>query len=315
MTAEEVTSSIQGLQSALAQIRLGGGDVAPFQLLGIDTTGKDAFQVLEDIRMSIQGLDSATAVNLIKQTGLSPNFINVLKLTNDQMAELDSKLFLSPAERSKLLDFGTKISRLKIEFLLLKDRAALKLIPVLERMGKFLENNASIIYKIAQGVGFLIDKTIGLKGALVILTGVAVGLGLAFQPLYITLLLIMLVFDDIATWMRGGQSLFGGLYDWIANLGDALNDNVIQPMNDLIKDIKESDFMSILPMLGGAFKFAPPPIQMALLGAGGVTAAGASISQSNTFNIQSNATDGRDVARSLQLILSDTLSEFNNSGS
>ena len=78
LSADQVAGSVQNLQSNLAAIRLGGGDISPFQLAGVDVIGKDAFQVIEELRGAFQTGrlgDRATASNLLDQMGIGKQFI------------------------------------------------------------------------------------------------------------------------------------------------------------------------------------------------------------------------------------------------
>ncbi len=371
-SAEETTQSIANLQSNLAQIKLGGGNVAPFQLLGIDIYGKDAFQILDEVREQIQGLDSATAVNLIEQMGLTPNFINVLRLSKEEFQQINKEFFINKDQQSSILKLGTTINQLKIKIQMLTFQAVAKLAPYLEtvlvKFLKWLEANApsivkfvevlikltvglvtslakvgEMIYKIVKGIGDFFVAVMGAKAAITSLIVLAGALIIAFAPIELTalaigaaLLALYLVLDDIATWMRGGQSLFGGVYDWIAGIADKVG-SVISKIKILKDLIGEANWNKLFGgdspggtptggaapiegfLTGGA---APIDITKDMLPVPSVNTSNITTSntkdidltQNNTFNITSNAKDGRDVAGSLQPILNNTMSAFNNGG-
>ena len=63
-SAEAATSSIMALQRAMTEIRLGGGNLKPFQMLGVDIN-QSPFQALEQIRARIAGMDRGVATILV----------------------------------------------------------------------------------------------------------------------------------------------------------------------------------------------------------------------------------------------------------
>lgn len=79
VSAGSVASSVSALQRQMAEIRMGRGDISSFQLLGINVNG-NAFQVLDQLRERLKGIDRATATNLIGRMGLTPDMMNVLTL-------------------------------------------------------------------------------------------------------------------------------------------------------------------------------------------------------------------------------------------
>lgn len=87
VSTEAVTSSILALQRNIAEIRLGRGNLMPFQLLGIDITD-NPFLILTQIQEKLRGLDRAQAMNIMEMFGISPEMINIMTLTNAQFKEL-----------------------------------------------------------------------------------------------------------------------------------------------------------------------------------------------------------------------------------
>ena len=104
ITPKTVMQSMQAVQSNLAQIRLGQGNIEPYQLLGISPVGKDANQVFDDLRSAISGLDDMTATNIIQQMGYRPEMITVLRMTNSELAET-KQLMLAPEQRQALQQY------------------------------------------------------------------------------------------------------------------------------------------------------------------------------------------------------------------
>lgn len=217
-------SSLQALESNLAQIRLGEGNIAPFQILGISPVGKDATQIIDDLREAIKGIDDMTAVNLIQQMGLSPQFISILRMSKEEMNGLNKELMLTPEERTALQQYSMELRKIHMEFALLKDRALIAIMPALN---KFLDGLAAIsemflnIGKGLQNVWNWLGKfKIGVAAlALAILT--------YFNPVIGALTAVYLILEDIAVWATGGKSFLGTTFDIMGDklksVGDFFN--------------------------------------------------------------------------------------------
>ena len=234
LDADQIAGSIGTVQKNIAKIRLGQGDLSPFQLLGVDLMGQDAFGVLEQLRGSIQGLDPTITANLLEQIGLTPDFINLLKLSRQEFEALSENTFLNKKQREDIDKAGTSIKQLKLSFTALKDQAVAKIAPFLnELVQKFfswLRDNGDKIVNTMTGFakGFaLFAQAIGnafsvLSGFLSNITGIESGtkaiaiafgaLTLALRPMLLGFTALLLVLDDIAVLQRGGESLIGDFF-------------------------------------------------------------------------------------------------------
>ena len=243
ISAEEVSSSIAGLQRQIVELHQGRGNAEPFNNLNIQVggTGKDALEILEEVRASIVNLDNATATNVIAKMGINPQMINVLRLSNQEFAELSKARFLTKAQRDDIMSLGKSFKALKMEMQSLKDQAVAKISPFLKDIIKnfflWLRNNgdkvvnimsqiAETVGRFLQGIGRaivflakLIENITGVTNGFKILTTIIGGVMLyAFSPFIAMITAILLLLDDIAVWKMGGDSLFGGLYDSLSGL-------------------------------------------------------------------------------------------------
>jgi len=244
LNADAISQSVGNLERNLAAIRLGQGDIAPFQLLGIDPAGKDAFQVLDQLRESIKGLSPAVATNLIQQLGLTPQFINILKLSRKEFEALSENTFLNKNQRENIIRLGTAITGLRLRFKALKDQAVAKLTPLLiemvDKFFKWMRDNGDkitdtiaglargitlFVQAIGRSVGLLgefIEKLLGVENGIkiiaVAIAGLLAAVLIGFKRLgRLALFGIIIGFlEDIAVWHKGGESAFGGVYDTIA---------------------------------------------------------------------------------------------------
>jgi hypothetical protein len=242
LSADQIAQSIGNVQKNIAAIRIGQGDIAPFQLLGVDVDGQDAFGVIEQLRGAIQGLDPATATNLISQIGLSPDFINLLRLSRKEFELLSENTFLNPKQRADIDKAGTSMKALQLRFKALKDQAVAKIAPELTKLVqqffKWMKDNGKAIIEVIAGMarGFakfaqaignafslvtqFIDGLVGMERGIKILAGAFTILTLSFSPFLAGLAAIILLLDDIAVFRAGGDSVIGELVKAFEDLPD-----------------------------------------------------------------------------------------------
>lgn len=207
ITPETVMQSMQAVQSNLAQIRLGQGNIEPYQLLGISPVGKDANQVFDDLRNAIKGLDDMTATNIISQMGFNPEMITVLRMTNAELEDMNG-LMLSPEQRQAMEQYGMALRKVNMELGLLKDQALLAIMPALIDFLKGFKAIAQVTYDMMDGFTKLLDLIPQLKGALAAL---ALGILAYFNPVIAAVTALYLLIEDLAVWKAGGKSAIGTL--------------------------------------------------------------------------------------------------------
>jgi len=207
ITPETVMQSMQAVQSNLAQIRLGQGNIEPYQLLGISPVGKDANQVFDDLRSAIKGLDDMTATNIISRMGFNPEMITVLRMTNAELEDMNG-LMLSPEQRQAMEQYGMALRKVNMELGLLKDQALLAIMPALIDFLKGFKAIAQVTYDMMDGFTKLLDLIPQLKGALMAL---ALGILAYFNPVIAAVTALYLLIEDLAVWKAGGKSAIGTL--------------------------------------------------------------------------------------------------------
>ncbi|MGM9544504.1 MAG: hypothetical protein ACI3T9_05920 [Romboutsia timonensis] len=210
-SSEKAAQGLMSLQSNLAQIRLGQGNIEPFQILGVSPVGKDATQIIEDLRETIKGVDDMTAVNLIQQMGLSPEFISLLRLTKGEYNDLiatSQKFMLNEEQRAALQKYSIELRKMHMEMAYLKDKALLAILPVLNQFFRSLLNIINFVVLGASKIKSLVDYIGQLKYGLLALGSVAIGLTALFNPLLAVLTALYLILEDFAVWALGGDSLF-----------------------------------------------------------------------------------------------------------
>lgn len=207
ITPETVMQSMQAVQSNLAQIRLGQGNIEPYQLLGISPVGKDANQIFDELRNAISGLDDMTATNIIQQMGFNPEMITVLRMTNAELEDMNG-LMLSPEQRQAMQQYGSALRRVQMEFGLLKDQSLLAIMPALIDFLKGFKAIAQVTKDLLDGFGKLLDLIPQLKG---VLAAFALAILAYFNPVIAAVTALYLLIEDLAVWKAGGKSAIGTL--------------------------------------------------------------------------------------------------------
>jgi hypothetical protein len=242
LSADQIAQSVGNLQKNIADIELGEGNIAPFLRLGLDPVGKDAFQIIEQLRGAIQNIDPAKVTNLIGQLGLSPEFINILRLSRAEFNKLSENVFLNGQQRKNIDKLGTSIKALQLRFIALKDQAVAKLAPELDKLVnqffKWVDENGDNIIQLIAGVGKsfavftkavsgafslvsgFINKISGLENGITILSAAMAGLLLTFRPFLLGLGAIVLLLEDFAVFSAGGESAIGDLVNAFKNMPD-----------------------------------------------------------------------------------------------
>jgi hypothetical protein len=233
LTPESIAQSIANVQRNLDEIELGNGNIAPFQMLGVDAIGQNAYSVIENLRESIKGVDVGKVTNLISQMGLTPDFISILQLSRKEFDALAQNSFLSGRQRNDIEKVGVSMKSVGLRFKALKDQIVAKISPelnqLIQKFFKWLVDNGDQIIKIMSGIGQTFIKFGQAIGNAVSLIGEFMGsvggmetgvkilaasfsiLVLSFSPILAGLTAMILLLDDIAVYRRGGDSLIGAL--------------------------------------------------------------------------------------------------------
>lgn len=282
VSAESVASSVVALQKNLANIRFGRGNISPFQMLGIGVQG-NAFDVLRQLRSRIQGLDNATAVNIIEQMGLTPDMINVLKLSNVEFEKLSRTTSgMTTKQEKQFLKLKLSLEQLQLQFKYLAFESISRFLTVFEKFMDYMHQS--------EGALTLLRSSFILLGA-----AITLALGSFVAPFA----LLFLFLDDLAGYFAGDDSLIGRGIEGFKKLGEEFK-----------KSFNIPNFTNLLNALSGSGGLG----LAGLIGSGAV--AGAK-SMANTFNInvtgQGSAVDiANEVARQVGKMFGKSEKEFNN---
>lgn len=258
-TAEDVAGSVQSLQENLTAIRLGRGDVSPFLLAGVNPY-QDAFSVIDDLRASLRGVDRALAATILRDTGLGVEFLHTLSMTNEELDALMNNYVLRQGQLDNLSEAGTAFTDLGLFIRHAIDDLNAFLSPAYVAGARVLKEAIRAISAPFEVLGHIIEFVVGLIDRLSSEAAqnlydafkyMAIGVGVlsaAFMPLTFTLTAILLLIEDIAVGMRGGNSVIfsfaraiGSIFEGIGNF---INEHIIEPFNSLLDRIPDLSFLS-----------------------------------------------------------------------
>lgn len=194
VSTEDVASSVSALERNMAEIRLGRGNIAPFQMLGIGVN-QNAFGVLQQLRERIKGLNPATATNMITQMGLSPNMIRVLRLSDQEFK-----------------NFADHVHGLT-------ERQVGDFLEAKQALVQFGQTFRFMMFDVVSHFTEAIKKSLQFKEIIIGLGIVLAGLAIYFFPITAAIVGLLLLMDDLAVYFTGGKSVFGLMIEGMKELG------------------------------------------------------------------------------------------------
>ena len=127
---EEIASTIKGIQTAAAEIKLGRGNVAPWQLLGISPQ-TDPFEVLEQLRQKAKELPPDIARVIMAQMGISDNVFQMLRQTNTEFAKIRRQYLLTKQEQANIVGLNRAWKEMLFSISATRDRLVSAFAPAL----------------------------------------------------------------------------------------------------------------------------------------------------------------------------------------
>lgn len=105
-------ASFRALQKAITQVKFGQGNIAPFQMLGVDPRNKPMKEVMADIHDAIKRLDPATASMILQMMGVDESMLNVLQASDELYASIEKQLYVTDQQIKSL----AQLNRSYIEY-------------------------------------------------------------------------------------------------------------------------------------------------------------------------------------------------------
>lgn len=336
--SSEIDKVVAGIQRASAEVRLGRGNIAPFQLLGI-SPNSDPFDILRQLREKIRELPPEMARLIASEMGVSDSVFVMLRSANFELAEFNKNLAVTDDERRGLLEMNRAWKELVFSLAQLRDKFAAAFAPALAKVAQWLRvvvdwiailvdwlNKGGLVAKIVTGVLIgLVAVTAALGAALaalVVVLGVLTAAMIAFDAaawasgipeiiIGITLALVafvaivstvVLLVDDFWTALQGGKSFFNwneGILMTVKNVERLAIG--LEKLMDLADRMPKNPFLRMLGPTGWAADF---------LTSGAGKGTGSNVSQKNDIRVmidgsRSPEETARATAREVGAVISD----------
>ena len=178
VTAGQMTDTIKGLQSAMAEIRLGRGNIQPWQLLGI-SPNTDPFTVLEELRKRLQDLPPDMARVVTAQMGIGDAVFQMLRSSSVEFEKLDRRLVLTAAEQTNLIRLNRTWKDLVFSIGGLRDRIVAQFAQPMKVAVDLLKAGVNLLVRFVDWLGSGSIAATGLRVALWLVVGAFLGLTLA----------------------------------------------------------------------------------------------------------------------------------------
>jgi len=232
LDGDQVASQVQALQQNLTDLKFGGGNTQAFRLLGIDVSGKDAFQVMEDMRQAIAGLSDAEATNIIGKAGFSPEMLKILRMSNKEFEKMGKGSFMSAKGRKDVIEMGKAMAKVTTIFKEWKDLLVAMLAGT---VGNFL----GMISDLMEGLQGLATAIYNVKPLFYGLAAALAVVMFTMSPMLAMFALLYLVIEDLWVAFKGGESLSGDAFNYLKDVFSGVAEN-FKEMWAYIKDISSA---------------------------------------------------------------------------
>ena len=202
-------SQLENLNERLFELKLTGQGAEGFMLAGINPMGQSAEGIMEQLRGRVAGLDDTAAAYLLRQMGLDPSMLHLLRLSRAEFEELGAtikKYQLTEDQTKQIQAMNVQLQIASIKLRYLKDRAVLAIMPYFVKLAASFARVAEGLMRIVKGIDEFLKRVPVLREAIIMLGAVLLA---AFHPFIALFSAIYLIIDDVMAYMNGGGSIIG----------------------------------------------------------------------------------------------------------
>lgn len=257
-TIEGTAQSMQRVAQNLWDIRMGRGDISPYQELAyvggraFNPMGMSVEQVIENVREAIKNVDDLQATNIITRMGFAPDDLLMLRMSREEFEKINN-LFLNPQEREAINKYSLELKKTQLQFDLLRNKALLKIMPDFVKLAskiaeitKFWTEFATKIYDVVRGVSQFEGS---VKSLNVVLSVLATTAKIAFLPLKD----LYLIIEDIAYGFMGYDSYTKDFLDALADLPNKIG-SLFEALGEQFNKLKDAYDNSSIKQFFDTFK-------------------------------------------------------------
>jgi len=281
---EDMQSSLEGLNEKIGEAAIQGSEA--FNRLGINirfANGevKKADTVLAEVGQRFKALNLSVAEQgrLLGELGINKNLAQTLRLTASEMKALKDEAedfgIITTEQTKEIIEFNDSLTRVAFGMDSLRKIIAIGLGPQMTNISDdfivFLKANKDLIangigktfevinaglgslFRVGGAILDLVDNTIGLKNAAILLTGAVLVLNramLANPVVLITtgIIALFLAVDDLIVAFQGGESIIA---DFFKNAFDIDIVDKLTSGIDILKDALKDLLIFFAPVLKG----------------------------------------------------------------
>lgn len=216
-TPEQMANTMQSLASNLYDIRMGRGDISPYQELAFvggkpfNPMGMNVEQLIESVREAIKGVDDVQATNIITRMGFSPDDLLMLRMTREELEKVQG-LFLTAQEREQMNTYSLQLKKMQLQIQLVAQRLTLTLMPAFLKITNKIKDLNEVWSKVVTDFANFVSNIPNIERAISVIGIALMGLLAITRPLWAGFMAIYLVLEDLAYWYAGKGSLFGDIF-------------------------------------------------------------------------------------------------------
>lgn len=219
VSAEETTGAVEGLQRAAAEIKLGGGNLAPWAILGIDPRS-DPFTTLRKIQERMKAIPTEYSTAALRQLGLTNGVIAALH----EMASIpppNADFLLSDKEIKRLKEFNVYWNRVWDE----GHRGLMKIgyavLPVVDWIVYGIHRISLAVTRLVNFFGGIAN---GLREVKVFAAGALAILFAMFAGPLLPITLLILALEDLSSYLHGDKSVIGDAIAYFSDWRNVIED-------------------------------------------------------------------------------------------
>ena len=230
-TIEGTAQSMARVAQNLWDIRMGRGDISPYQELAyvggkaFNPMGMSVEQVIESVREAIRGVDDLQATNIITRMGFAPDDLLMLRMSREEFEKINS-MFLNPEQREAMNKYALQLKKTQLQFNLLKEKSLLKIMPLFVELSKWLTQTATLWGNVANKIINVVNASETLQTVLKRLGSILLGAFIWFHPIIGALTAIYLIIEDIAGYFMGYKSVTGFVVNHLLDFFDELGEKL-----------------------------------------------------------------------------------------
>lgn len=221
-SVDDITSAVQHFQRESVNIMLGrGGNIGVYQFLGLNPH-EDPLKLLDQLSRKLKTMPTALGTTMARDLGLSDDLIYFLKNAENLKPASDETL-LTDKEIRRLKEFNFYFTRVFEQSKRVLQKFAAFLTPIASQVVYFFDRLGSMFTGVANHMEPFFKKLKQYMPWIVTLGGV---LFAAFFPLTATLVGISLVLEDLWSFVKGDDSLFGRMFNWLTDINGMIKDAI-----------------------------------------------------------------------------------------